>query len=374
VYSALREGSLKGIGFLFEYPASAEPAQPHEGSGDAPLVRTISVPAPGSTPAAPAGGSVRVGFIGAGSYASSMLLPHLAKHPAATLSTVATTRSLSAVNAQRKFGFAAMTTDAATVLSDPEIDAVFVVTRHHSHADFVCRALEHGKAVFVEKPLALTREELDRVLETVESTGNDRLMVGFNRRFAPLFTDLRSRFGHPGAPMNARYLVNAGRLGAGSWYLHEELEGSRFLGEGGHFIDTLTAWIGAAPVEVTAFQTSNELDLQATLRYADGSLASITYATDGHARFPKETLDVSGGGRNAKLDNFTRATVWSRSGKDVKRSYSGQDKGQRAEVAAFVDAVRRGAPMPIALDSLVATTVATIAVGESLASGGWVKL
>jgi predicted dehydrogenase/threonine dehydrogenase-like Zn-dependent dehydrogenase len=374
VYSALREGSLKGIGFLFEYPASAEPAQPHEGSGDAPLVRTISVPAPGSTPATPAGGSVRVGFIGAGSYASSMLLPHLAKHPAATLSTVATTRSLSAVNAQRKFGFAAMTTDAATVLSDPEIDAVFVVTRHHSHADFVCRALEHGKAVFVEKPLALTREELDRVLETVERTGNDRLMVGFNRRFAPLFTDLLSRFGHPGAPMNARYLVNAGRLGAGSWYLHEELEGSRFLGEGGHFIDTLTAWIGAAPVEVTAFQTSNELDLQATLRYADGSLASITYATDGHARFPKETLDVSGGGRNAKLDNFTRATVWSRSGKDVKRSYSGQDKGQRAEVAAFVDAVRRGAPMPIALDSLVATTVATIAVAESLASGGSVKL
>jgi predicted dehydrogenase len=106
------------------------------------------------------------------------------------------------------------------------------------------------------------------------------------------------------------------------------------------------------------------------MRHADGSLASITYATDGDSRFPKETLDVSGGGRNARLDNFTRATVWSRNGKDVKRSYAGQDKGQRAEVAAFVEAVLQGAPMPITLDSIALTTRATIAVGESLASGG----
>ena len=105
------------------------------------------------------------------------------------------------------------------------------------------------------------------------------------------------------------------------------------------------------------------------LRYADGSLATITYATDGDARFPKETLDVSGGGGNARLDNFTRATVWTRSGKDVKRSFAGQDKGQRTQVAAFVEAVRTGGPMPIPLDSLVATTRSTIAVGESLVSG-----
>jgi predicted dehydrogenase len=194
-------------------------------------------------------------------------------------------------------------------------------------------------------------------------------MVGFNRRFAPMFTDLRRRFGDPGTPVSARYLVNAGRLEPGSWYLDDELEGSRFLGEGGHFIDTISAWVGHAPVEVSAFQTGNGADLHATLRYGDGSLASLTYATDGDSRFPKETLDVSGGGRNARLDNFTRATVWSRNGKDVKRSYSGQDKGQRAEVAAFVEAVRTGSPMPIPLASLAATTRATIAVAESLASG-----
>ena len=376
VYGELREGTLKGIGFLFEYPQQVEDdgqeVHGHNGyAAAAPLVRTMPAPSlpAASRPAGATTGTVRIGFVGAGSYASSMLLPHLAKHPSVELATVATTRSLSAVNAQRKFGFAAMTTDADSVLEDPRIDAVFVVTRHHSHADFVCRALEQGKAVFVEKPLALTHEQLDRVLETVARTGNDRVMVGFNRRFAPLFADLRHRFGHPGGPVSARYLVNAGRLSTGSWYLNEELEGSRFLGEGGHFIDTLSAWVGHPPVEVSAFQTGNGADLHAVLHHADGSLSTITYATDGDNRYPKETLDVSGGGSNARLDNFTRATVWSRSGKDVKRSYSGQDKGQRAEVAAFVEAVRRGTPMPISLTSVTATTRATIAVGESLTSG-----
>jgi len=168
--------------------------------------------------------------------------------------------------------------------------------------------------------------------------------------------------------MSVRYLVNAGRLDPSSWYLDEGLEGSRFLGEGGHFIDTVSAWIGHAPVEVTAQQTSNALDLHVVLRHADGSLATITYATDGDGRFPKETLDVSGNGRNARLDNFNRATAWNRSGKNVKRSF-GQDKGQRHMLQSFLQAVREGAPMPIDLESIVATTRVTIAVGESLASG-----
>jgi predicted dehydrogenase/threonine dehydrogenase-like Zn-dependent dehydrogenase len=373
VYGALRDGGLPGVGFLFEYPRTG-PDAPDESEG----ARTTSYAVAGVTPsqslgqrprAAGAASAVSIGFIGAGSYASSMLLPHLAKDPMATLATVATVRSLSGVNAQRKFGFARATTDADSVLTDDGIDAVFVVTRHHSHAAFVCRALEAGKAVFVEKPLALTDAELDQVLEVVQRTGNDRLMVGFNRRFAPLFLELRQRFGSASGPMTARYLVNAGRLDSTSWYLDEDLEGSRFLGEGGHFIDTLGALVGHPPTEVTAHQTRNALNLQVTLRYADGSLATIDYVTDGDSRFPKETLDVAGSGRSARLDNFRRATVWSRSGKTVKRSFMGQDKGQRAELAAFVAAVRTGGPMPIGLDSLIATTRSTIAVGRSLAAG-----
>ncbi|HEX6918371.1 MAG TPA: bi-domain-containing oxidoreductase [Phycicoccus sp.] len=363
VYEDLREGRMHGIGFLFEYPAAAEPRATR------PATRVAGPSSPRRV-RRPATGTVRVGFVGAGNYASSMLLPHLAKHPSASLATVATTRSLSAVNAQRKFGFETVTTEAEEVLADPGIDAVFVVTRHHSHAAFVCRALEHGKAVFVEKPLALSRAEVDGILDVVERTGNDRIMVGFNRRFAPLLVDLRERFGPPASPSSARYLVNAGRMATGSWYLDEQLEGSRFLGEGGHFIDTVSWWLGHHPVEVSAVETPDGADLHATLRYDDGSLATITYATAGEARAPKETFDVSGGGRNARLDNFTRGTVWTRGGRDVKRSFTGQDKGQRAEVDAFLEAVRLGAAMPIPLDSLVATTRATIAVGESLASGG----
>ena len=317
---------------------------------------------------------MRVGFVGAGNYAITMLLPHLVKSPSAVLASVATTRSLSAVNAQQKFGFRTATTDADVVLDDPSIDAVFVVTRHHSHAEFACKALERGKAVFVEKPLALTEDQLDKLLATVARTGNDRLMVGFNRRFAPLFTFLQRGFGSLEGPVIARYLVSAGQLDARSWYLNEGLEGSRFLGEGGHFLDTLSAWIGHRPSAVHALQTPGGESLEVSVTFMDGSLGTITYTTSGDARFPKETFDVSGGGRSARLDNFTHATVWTRNGKDVKRSLVGQDKGQRAETAAFLEAVRSGGPMPIALDSLIATTRATIATETSLVTGRSIPL
>ncbi len=138
---------------------------------------------------------IAIGFVGAGNYASSMLLPHLAKLPAANLAHVATTKSLSAVNAQKKFGFVTASTDSDSVFEDESLDAIFIVTRHATHAKLVCRALETGKAVFVEKPLALTRAETDQIAETIEKTGNDRLMVGFNRRFAPLLTAMRKDFG-----------------------------------------------------------------------------------------------------------------------------------------------------------------------------------
>ena len=369
VYEQLREGSLRGVGFLFEYPPEdagrGTPGGPAPSGGRA-------VPSLTRPPERRSGATVRLGFVGAGSYATSMLLPHLARHPGASLAAVATTRSLSAVNAQRKFGFESVTTDADAVLADPSIDAVFVVTRHHSHAAFVRRALEQGKAVFVEKPLALTRAEVDGILDVVERTGNDRVMVGFNRRFAPLLVGMRQRFGTPGTPVVARYLVNAGRMAPGSWYLDEHLEGSRWLGEGGHFVDTVGWWVGQDPVEVSAVETPGGGGLHVVLRYPDGSLATITYCTDGDPRVPKETFDASGGGRNARLDHFTRATVWAGAARDTKRSLAGPDKGQRAELDGFLDAVRCGSAMPIALESLVATTRATIAVAESLASGGTV--
>jgi predicted dehydrogenase/threonine dehydrogenase-like Zn-dependent dehydrogenase len=362
VYGDLASGSLSAVGVLLKYPepeqASEPPAVSHVVSGARPAV-------------AQAAGTqqLSIGFIGAGNYASSMLLPHLAGRSGVSLAHVATTRSLSAVNAQRRFGFTTASTTADAVLEDTSLDAIFIVTRHHTHASMVCRALATGKPVFVEKPLALTGDELQRVIETVESTGNDRLMVGFNRRFAPLLTEMKARFGQPAGGSVTRYLVNAGRLDADSWYRNEEMEGSRFTGEGGHFLDTLGWWAGSLPEEVYAVPGPEDGDLQATVRFANGSTGSVGYVTDGNLRYQKETLDSAGGGKSARLDNFSRATVWAGRGKAASRARGGQDKGQRHQLTQFIEAIRTGAAMPISFESLVATTAATIAVGRSLASG-----
>jgi predicted dehydrogenase/threonine dehydrogenase-like Zn-dependent dehydrogenase len=365
VYGDLASGQLGAVGVLLEYPQAPDEPQ----SQPLPQSRTTTAVAASPTRSAP-GKQLSIGFIGAGNYASGMLLPHLAQMSQARLAHVATTRSLSAVNAQRRFGFGTASTDADAVLGDDSLDAIFIVTRHHTHADLVCRALETGKAVFVEKPLALTRQELARITETVLSTGNDRLMVGFNRRFAPLLTSLRQQFGEQPGGCMTRYLVSAGQLDADSWYRNEELEGSRFTGEGGHFLDTLSFWAGSLPEQVCAVPGPQPGDLHATVRFRDGSSAALSYLTGGSTRFPKETLDAAGGGRSARLDNFQRATLWSGRRRSTTRSRGGQDKGQGRELEQFVAACQSGTPMPITLESLVATTGATIAVGESLTSGG----
>jgi predicted dehydrogenase len=365
VYEHLKTGELKAIGVLLEYPVPA---------ADAPAPATKQVLAGAKQQAVRKTGSgpaerIEIGFVGAGNYASSVLLPHLVKLPLVGLAHVATTKSLSAANAQKKFGFVTASTDTDSVFADESLDAIFIVTRHATHAKLVCRALETGKAVFVEKPLALTRAEVDQIAEAIEATGNDRLMVGFNRRFAPLLAAMRKDYGATAATASTRYLVNAGPLGKDSWYLNEEAEGSRFTGEGGHLIDTLTWWADSLVEEVYAVRGQEKGDVQATFKFANGASGTIAYLTGGNVRFPKETMDVTGGGRSARLDNFKAATVWTARGRSAAKARGGQDKGQQAEMKAFVEAVRTGGPMPISVDSLLATTRATIAVGESLLSG-----
>ncbi|QOV34973.1 bi-domain-containing oxidoreductase [Streptomyces ferrugineus] len=365
-YQSLKDGDLKAVAVLFRYPRQTGEAQ-------APAVAVLAVSVrPG--PVRAAGTPVRLAFVGAGNYATSMLLPHLAQRDGVELATAVTTTALSAANAQRKFGFAEATTDLDAVLGDKSIDAVFVVTRHSSHAELTRRALLAGKAVFVEKPLALTEDELAGVLAAVEESGNDRLQVGFNRRFAPLLREARQRFGARTGPASLRYLVNAGRLQHGSWYLQQGTEGSRFAGEGGHFIDTASWLLGADPVSVYAVGTSGHEDLQVVLRYPDGSTATISYVTTGAPGFPKETLDMVADGKVLRLDDFVRASVYDRKRWVSSRLPKARDKGQNAELAAFVKAVRTGGPMPVPLRSLVATTAATLAVQTGLAGGAPVTL
>ena len=365
-YRRLNEGELKAVAVLFRYPdvetGHAEPAL------------TAQVPRREPIRASQRMGKVRTAFIGAGNYASSMLLPHLAEREDVALRRVVTTSSLSGANAKRKFGFAEASTDVDATLRDPDIDAVFVVTRHSTHAELTRRALLAGKAVFVEKPLALSDAELGKVLGAIEESGNDRLQVGFNRRFAPLLQEATGQFGKRIGPASVRYLVNAGRLEHGSWYHQTDSEGTRFAGEGGHFIDTVSWLLGADPESVYACATPNQQDLQIMLRYPDGSTATITYATSGSTGFQKETLDVVADGKVLKFDDFARASVYARKRWTSSRIPKGRDKGQHAELDAFVTAVTSGGPMPVALESLVATTLATLAVQTSLATGAPVKI
>lgn len=369
-YRRLQDGELKAVTALFRYPGHAGEAVSPEMSVPA-VKRTGGGP---SAPARPVTSPVRLAFVGAGNYATSMLLPHLAQRDGVELSTVVTTTALSAANAQRKFGFGGATTDLDAVLGDESIDAVFVVTRHSSHAELTRQALRAGKAVFVEKPLALTEDELAGVLATVEETGNDRLQVGFNRRFAPLLQEARKQFGARSGPASLRYLINAGRLQHGSWYLQQGTEGSRFAGEGGHFIDTASWLLGEDPVSVYAVASSGNQDLQIVLRYPDDSTATLSYVTTGTSSFPKETLDLIADGKVLRLDDFVRASVFMDGTVGRKRWVSSrlpkaQDKGQNAELAAFIRAVRTGGPMPVPLESLVTTTAATLAVQRGLTGG-----
>ncbi|TDV46905.1 bi-domain-containing oxidoreductase [Actinophytocola oryzae] len=374
-YRALNEGELKAVAVLFDYP------QPEDTELSVP---TDSVEI-GGPPAARVGlslgdqsvrvrkSTLRVGFVGAGNYASSMLLPHLVEDESVDLYRVVTTSALSATNAKRKFGFGDASTDLDELIEDDSVDAIFVVTRHSTHADLTIRALEAGKAVFVEKPLALGTDELTRILETVEKTGNDRLQVGFNRRFAPLLNEARQRFGRRIGPASVRYLVNAGRLDGGSWY-NQDSEGTRFVGEGGHFIDTVSWLLGDDPVSVYAAATPGQKDLQAVLRYPDGSTATITYATNGSSQFQKETIDLTADGKVLRFDDFARASVFGQKKWASTRLPKGRDKGQARQVASFVEAVKTGAPMPVPLESLAATTLATLAVETSLNTGGPVRV
>jgi predicted dehydrogenase len=317
--------------------------------------------------------TVRAGFIGAGNYASSMLLPHLAENDRVDLHRVVTTSALSGANAKRKFGFRHASTDLDDLLADDTVDAVFVVTRHSTHAALTDRVLRAGKAVFVEKPLALSEEELAGIRATIDETGNDRVQVGFNRRFAPLLNETRRQFGRRVGPASVRYLVNAGPLGGGSWYT-QSAEGTRFAGEGGHFIDTVSWLLADDPATVYATATPGHTDLQVVLTYPDGSTAAVTYTTTGSTQFQKETIDFTADGKVLRFDDFARAAVFGRKKWVSSRLPKARDKGQATELREFVEAIATGGPMPVSFDSLAATTRATLAVETSLNTGAPVHI
>jgi predicted dehydrogenase/threonine dehydrogenase-like Zn-dependent dehydrogenase len=325
------------------------------------------------------GGAERVvlGVIGAGSFAQGTLLPPLAADSQVFLKTIATASGLSARAVAERLKFQACAADAAAVLADAEVNAVLVATRHDSHASFVAQAVAAGKAVFVEKPLAVDAEQLAQVAEAVAANPNALVMVGFNRRFAPLFTSMRTFFAGSPEPLLMTYRVNAGYIPPEHW-VHDPVQGGgRIIGEVCHFVDLMTVLAGDQVVEVQAVGVPDggryrQDNVVATLRFSKGSVGTIIYAANGDRSLEKERLEVMSAGRSAVLEDF-RALVCHENGRSTRKRQT-QDKGHRAEIAAFVQAVKGGEASPVPVAGAIHVTEVTMAIVAALATGSSVTV
>jgi predicted dehydrogenase/threonine dehydrogenase-like Zn-dependent dehydrogenase len=342
---------------------------------DPELRRIASAPVEHAIHVSPPRSSLTIGFIGAGSFASGYLLPHLKEAQDVTLDTVCNRTGLTSADMSTKFGFLHSTTNPEDIFASPTIGTVFISTRHGEHAPYTLRALRHGTHVFVEKPLALNEEELAPIesllLGDADSAARTILMVGFNRRFAPLVRELKDFFGSSPEPSVIHYYVNAGFLPKDHWTQDPAEGGGRIVGEVCHFIDTIQFLTDAKPVRVSAEciasrseAVTNHDSVNITLRMSDGSIGIITYVANGDSSFPKERIAMSNTRSTAVMNNFTSLELY-RNGKKTVRKGNG-DKGHRNEVLEFLEAIRKKKSAVIPPESLFATTRATFRILEAL--------
>ncbi len=315
-----------------------------------------------------------VSFIGAGSFARGVLLPIVKRTANLRLEGIATATGISAKNTAEMFGFAYSTTDAETILEGDETDCVFIATRHDNHAELAAQSLRRGKAVFVEKPLATTEEDLRDVLQAARDTGN-LLTVGYNRRFAPLAKEIKQHFANRAGALTVLYRINAGQIPPDHWTHSATEGGGRIIGEVCHFVDFVQYITDALPVQVSAavipqMQNAGFIDdsVAISLTLADGSIASIVYTASGDKAVAKERVEIFGDKSVAVLDDFKSAEIFS-NGKRTKLGGNAQEKGHAEEIAAFLAAARGNAAMPISLESLAATSLTCFAIIESAKMG-----
>jgi predicted dehydrogenase len=316
---------------------------------------------------------VGVAFLGAGNYAKGILLPAVDAAPNVRKVAISTATGPSARRTAERHGYAKCTTDSAEVLADPAVDLVFVATQHASHAVLAARALRAGKAVWLEKPAAITPQQLAE-LEAALAETKGFLALGFNRRFSPHARCVRDAFAGRRGPLAIHYSVAAGATPGGTWHTDPAAGGGRVIGEVCHFVDLCTFLVGAPPASVfaSALGRDPETDdsIHALLQFPDGSSAAIQYLARASAALPKERFEASADGKTALCDNFRRTTV--HGGKGL-RTWN-QDKGQATAVREVIAAVRAGAPSPFAWNEIAATTRATFAMLESARSGRPVAL
>ena len=343
----------------------------YAGADVSPAARTVRLPTVPALPAAAAtgGGTAAVSFIGAGNYATAVLIPSF-KKAGAVLRRVASNAGVSGLHAGRKFGFEETTTDTDSVFADAGTQAVVITTRHDSHAALVLKALRAGKHVFVEKPLCLTMAELDAIKvaltdqpvhATTRPAAVPMLMVGFNRRFAPQVVRIRQLLTAATGPKSFVMTVNAGAIPANHWTQDPAVGGGRIVGEACHFIDLLR-FLADSPItgshRLTMAATSQD-SVSLQLQFADGSIGTILYLANGSKAFPKERLEVFAAGRVLQLDNFRKLTGFGWPGFKSMNLWQ-QDKGQDACAAAFVAAAGAGAPSPVPLDQVLEVAEVTI--------------
>jgi predicted dehydrogenase len=286
---------------------------------------------------------------------------------------LATGTGLKSAHVGRRFGFQFAATDEAELLGDERVNTIAVLTRHGLHARQVTAALQAGKHVFCEKPLAIHREELVEVARAMETS--DRLVtIGFNRRFAPMARRLKHFLDPVSEPLAMHYRVNAGLLPAGHWHYDPNQGGGRIVSEVCHFIDFLTFLTGALPIRVQTRglpdgERYHEENISLTVDFADGSIGTVDYLANGDRSFAKERIEVFAGGRVAVLDDFRTLELVANGRHRIWRAHLRQDKGHRAAWEAFVAAIAAGGPPPIPYDPLIAVTLATLAARDSLRSG-----
>jgi predicted dehydrogenase/threonine dehydrogenase-like Zn-dependent dehydrogenase len=320
--------------------------------------------------------SVRVGLLGAGSFAISTMLPALQRVQGVDLVVASAANGSHAHHAAQKYGFRSCTTDEAEIFANPSINTVVIATRHHLHARQVIASLNAGKHVFCEKPLCLNEAELSEIISAHENSVAQppRLMVGFNRRFAPLAIRMKEFVQQAGEPLAIHYRVNAGFLPADHWLNDPEQGGGRIVGEVCHFVDFLSFLTGSAAVEVetrslpNSGRYSND-NVLCSMRFVDGSLGTVTYLANGDKAYSKERVEVFGGGKVAVLDDFRRLELIEAGKKRVFNSRLRQDKGHRGEFEAFVAAIQTGSAWPISFQEIISSMLATFALEESRCLG-----
>jgi polar amino acid transport system substrate-binding protein len=310
-----------------------------------------------------------VAFVGAGSFAQNMLLPNL-KLKGVGKTGVVTARGNTSLNVKERFGFAYAATDPSAVWKDEATDAVFIATRHDLHAGMTLQALKANKHVFVEKPLCLKEDEMPAIFEALEQS-QGKLMLGFNRRFAPLVNQLKKAL-NESSPKAIHYRINAGVLPADHWVHDPKVGGGRIIGEACHFID-LCAYLAGSAVETVSAQALGDAkqlgdSMSIQLRFVNGSIASIDYLSNGSKALSKEFIEVFSGGVVYQIDDFKTLTKMATKKSVIKGS--GQDKGHGSEVAAFVQALQSGTELPISPASIYNSMSATFKAVTSASEGG----